>query len=249
MIAKSGRVATKTIAYPNSLLSNTLDRGHRMIGLKYAAIAAVCACAPLPFAPTATQAATIHYTIAGTGSWLLDGVSVVDRAFSIALAGDTTTVTGRVGGQRLDPLTSATITIDGLGSTLLEIQTRIGSAGSAGNIIFFGTSELVSGIDLFDFTLSTAQDLTRGFGPRSGIGVFGTNQFIDVESSLGLLSFVNSSDVRFSAVVDGAVGGGPGGNSGVPELATWALMVFGLGGAGGALRHRRQKHGRTVQPV
>ncbi|MGH6909560.1 MAG: PEPxxWA-CTERM sorting domain-containing protein [Phenylobacterium sp.] len=39
----------------------------------------------------------------------------------------------------------------------------------------------------------------------------------------------------------GVVGGGLGGGGGVPEPATWGLMILGFGGAGAALRSNRRR--------
>lgn len=141
------------------------------------------------------KAASIEYAIKGIGSGELNGTSFTDSAFSIDLVGDTS----QYDGVAVDPLSSASVTIDGLGTTVLNIATRIGF-NSGNNAVFFSRS---SGIDLFDFYTSAPVDLTTAFGPISGNNVFAIQQFNDVSSSLGLLSFFSASNVTFSAALPG----------------------------------------------
>jgi hypothetical protein len=153
------------------------------------------------------QAAILNYSISGTGSGSLGGTNFVDANFTISMSGDTALFDG----SDINPLISSSVSIDGLGTTTIGESTRLGINGS---IIFFSRS---SGLDLFDFFLAAPVDLTQPFGPLSGIKVFALNQFNDVASSLGLLSFNSSSDVLFQA-------------SAVPVPA--AAWLFGSGLAG-----------------
>jgi hypothetical protein len=135
------------------------------------------------------QAATLNYSISGTGSGSLGGTIFRDANFTINMLGDTSLFNG----LDIDPLTSSSVTIGGLGTTTISEGTRLGINGS---IIFFSRS---SGFDLFDFGLAAPVDLTQTFGSVLGTGVFALNQFNNVGSSLGLLSFSSSSNVLFQA--------------------------------------------------
>ena len=68
----------------------------------------------------------------------------------------------------------------------------------------------------------------------TGSGIFALNQFDSVGTSVGDLTFNQSSDVLFSGRI-GAV------QAGVPEPGTWAMMLLGFGVVGGAMRYRRRK--------
>jgi len=140
---------------------------------------------------SAAQAITLNYSISGNGNGSLGGTSFINTDFTINLLGDTALFNG----TSVDPLTSASVSIDGFGTTVLGIPTRLGSVG---NTVFFSRAGN-SGLDLFDFSLSQIVDLTQSFGPLIGTGVFALNQFTDVGSSLGLLSFDSSSNVTFQA--------------------------------------------------
>jgi hypothetical protein len=187
---------------------------------------ALCASVALvPLAASQAQAATIVYTISGTGSGSLNSVAFNNAAFTFTLTGDTTNIAGGI----LDPLASAVATISGFSPTTLSIATRLGQAG---NTIFFSRSG-AGGLDLFDFTLGAPINLATAFGPVTGTGVFALNQFQNVASTGGPLTFDTSSSVQFSSRL-GQVGA-------VPEPGTWALMLAGFGLVGGAMRRRVTK--------
>lgn len=140
-----------------------------------------------------SHAISLNYSIIGTGSGSLGGVSFSNTAFSIDLIGDTDLFNG----VSIDPLSSATVSISGFDTTTLNIATRLGSTPS---VAFFSRASSAGSLDLFDFNLSGPVDLTQAFGPVVGTGVFALNQFSNVASSLGLLTFLSSSDVSFQAV-------------------------------------------------
>lgn len=133
-----------------------------------------------------SQAAVLNYSITGSGSGSLDGVDFTNANFSINMIGDLSV------GQAL---ISSSAFIDGLGITTLNIATRLGISGST---VFFSRT-FNSNLDLFNFSLTSPVDLSQEFGPLLGTNISALNQFIDVESSLGLLTFNSSSDVLFQA--------------------------------------------------
>jgi hypothetical protein len=187
---------------------------------------ALCASvALLPLATSQANAATIVYTISGTGSGSLNSVAFNNAAFTFTLTGDTANISGGI----LDPLASATASIAGFSTTTLSIATRLGQNG---NVVFFSRSG-PGGLDLFDFNLAAPVNLATSFGPVTGTGVFALNQFQNVASTGGPLTFDTSSSVQFSSRL-GAV-------STVPETGTWGLMIAGFGLVGGAMRRRVSK--------
>jgi hypothetical protein len=188
---------------------------------------ALCASVALvPLAASQAQAATIVYTISGTGSGSLNSVAFNNAAFTFTLTGDTTNIAGGV----LDPLTLAVASIAGFSPTTLTFATRLGQ--TAGGVVYFSRSG-AGGLDLFDFNLGAPVNLATAFGPVTGTGVFGLNQFQNVASTGGPLTFDTSSSVQFSSRL-GQVGA-------VPEPGTWALMLAGFGLVGGAMRRRVTK--------
>lgn len=187
-----------------------------------AAIAALLTTSAI--AVSAPAAAAIQtYTISGTGSGTLDGIGFDASPFVFTLVGDTANIaTIGSGTVALNPLATASFVIGARSGTFL-IPTRLGTAGS-GTVVFFSRS---SGSDLFDFFLSTAVDISMPFAPVTGTGVFALNQFNNVETTAGALTFNRSSDVIFS-------GGGV-----VPEPASWAMLIAGFGLVGATMRRRR----------
>jgi hypothetical protein len=166
------------------------------------------------------SAAIVDYYISGDGSGVLNGTDW-SGAFTITLVGDNSTVVGDV----IDPLESASVTIPGPVTATLEIATRLGI--SRGNdAIYFSRSSSLGGLDLFDFDLSSSDaaafNFQAGYGPVTGTGVFALNQFQNVSTNEGPLTFNTSSDVQFWS----------SGGSGVPEPSTWAMMLAGFAGLG-----------------
>lgn len=164
-------------------------------------------------------AAPLTYHIAGSGSGSLNGTSFSNSSFEFFLTGEAT--------NYINSLSIASVTIAGLGSTTLFIPTRLGFCGSCSSgAVFFSRAD---GFDLFDFHIvpPTGWSFAAPFSPLSGSEVYALNQFIDVPSSGGLLTFSSSSDVQFWAAP-------------VPEPETYAMMLAGLGLIGGIARRKKQ---------
>jgi PEP-CTERM motif len=170
-------------------------------------------------------ATPMTYTITGEASGSLNGVDFSSTDYTITMLGDTSHLSGNI----LDPLTSTSVDIDGVGDVTLDATTMLGVTARG-----VGFLEPVGGIaDLTDFTLSTAVNLSAPFGPVAG-APFSQQQFNNVASSGGLLTLTHGSgSIEFSGAV--TVASKPG----VPEPASWALMLLGFGGLGAVLRHRR----------
>jgi hypothetical protein len=164
-------------------------------------------------------AATTDYTISGVGSGSLNGTAFTDQNFLFSLVGDSSS------GNPIDPLFSATVSIAGFGTTTLSIPTRLGLANSSA--VYFSRSGM-GGLDLFDFYVQNGSLVNGLVGPFSvtGTSIFALNQFQNVGSSLGALTFNSSSNVTFTAAV--------------PEPETYAMMMAGLGMLGFIARRRKQ---------
>src|SRR5271165_2239514 len=161
------------------------------------------------------SAATVDYYISGDGA----GAFVFgDWAgpFTIKLVGDNSTVQNESGASVIDPLESASVTLDGSFIATLLIATRLGLAS---NLISFSRAG-ISGAGLFDFFLSpsdaAAFHFQAGYGPVTGTGVFTLDQFTDVPAHYqfmtgftadGPFALFTSSDVQFWS-------------TGVPESST-----------------------------
>lgn len=170
------------------------------------------------------SAAVVQFDITGTGAGTLNG-SAWSGNFDIRMIGDNSTV---VCCSVLDPLISASV-IAGFGTATLGIATRLGIGGNA---VYF--SRASGGFDLFDFLLSApdaaAFNFQPGYGPVPGTDVFALDQFDGEVTSLGVLTFSQSSDVEFSSVA-GAV----------PEPSTWAMLLIGFAGVGFAAYRQKSK--------
>lgn len=177
-------------------------------------------------------AAVTQYQISGTGSGSLNGVDFNNQAFTFTLVGNTDNLVSNSAYTAIDALDSATLSIQGLGTTSFTLPTRLGIAQGGGT--FFSRAG-DWGLDLFDFytSLDYKTALTSNF-TTTGTGVFALNQFKDVASSGGLVSFNSSSNVTFSSV------------AAVPEPETYALMGVGLLGL---LAARRKAAKQDVQAL
>jgi hypothetical protein len=180
---------------------------------------------------SSATAATIIYTLAGTGTGVSnmggDSTPFTDLAFTIKLTGDTTT---RI--QDSDQMSyfvevsSATITIDGKTSKLfLDSNSHFAVPDIKGpNIaaLVFGSQDDPT----IDFSF-------RGTGLSGYYGITNLSpvsvRFKDL-STIDLrggdsIKFTSTKNVKFSATV-------------LPEPATWVSLLLGLGAVGAALRRR-----------
>jgi len=114
--------------------------------MKMAWIAAVAA-----MAAVSAHAGTETYKIIGTGSGSLGSKDFSDKKFTFTLTGNTANISEIYGGvYALDPLTKASVTITGIGSTVFEIPKRLGINTDNDDAVFFSQSG-GDATDLFDF--------------------------------------------------------------------------------------------------
>jgi hypothetical protein len=180
-------------------------------------------------------AVAVEFDITGTASGVLNGTAFADDAFVIKMVGDNSTVQSGppvAPASVIDPLSSASVTLGGLGASVISIPTRFGINPPVNAVFFSRSSNLGPGLDLFDFHLSTAAiaefNFQAGYGPVTGTGVFALNQFQDVPTSNGPLSLNSSSDVSFSST-----------SFATPLPPAWTMMLIGLAGFG-FIAYRRQ---------
>jgi hypothetical protein len=204
----------------------------RFTGKLFAGLAGLAASLAMA---TAAQGAVMTYTISGAGSGSLGGVTFTDAAFDILLVGDTNNLLDfGFGPPAIVPLESATVRIAGLADAGLTESTRFGLNRGI-NVFFFARHDgFGSGLDLFDFHVTDAQemafDYSAPYGPVPGFDIY-LAQFQGVGTSQGSLTFQAASGVTFfSAAVASAA---------VPEPGAWAMMIVGFGGIGALLRRRR----------
>ncbi|MBP7002964.1 hypothetical protein [Amaricoccus sp.] len=157
-------------------------------------------------------AAPLAWRIAGTGAGTLDGADWSGR-FAFTIHGDSANHVDEFGVNVVSPLDSVALRIAGVGTAVLQPVTSLGYNDHEG-VVFLGR---VGDTDLFNFDVDAPIDLARHFAPVIGRHVYALNQFLDVPTSLGALTFDTSSDVAFSAV---------------PLPAAAPLLVVALAGAG-----------------
>jgi hypothetical protein len=179
-------------------------------------------------------AAAVEFDITGTASGVLNGTSFADDPFVIKMHGDNFTVQTPESYtiSVIDPLTSASVTLGGLGKSVISFPTRLGINNTNNAVFFSRTSSL--GSDLFDFHLPSAAaaefNFQAGYGPVPGTGVLALDQFQDVPTSNGSLSLNSSSDVSFSSI-----------SAATPLPPTWTMMLIGLAGFGFVAYRRKSK--------
>ena len=167
-------------------------------------------------APSDADAATLSYTISGSGSGTLNGLSFNDAEFSFELTGDSANLSGNI----IDPLDTASFSIAGAGSGTFLIDTRLGVSNSG--VVFFSRSG-GAGLDLFDFLTTEAPvDLATTFSVSQVGNVFALNQFEDIATTAGLLGFDSASNVTFASRIIPI--------SEVPLPAAAWMLIAGLGG-------------------
>ncbi|HEX7943502.1 MAG TPA: PEPxxWA-CTERM sorting domain-containing protein [Phenylobacterium sp.] len=197
-------------------------------------IPALAASVVLAFGATAAQAATAIYTITGHADGSLNGVDFTNAGFTFTLYGDTANLSDDGSVQKVDPLDQSNVVIEGFSGVTLQIPTSLRRLSG-------GTETVLDGViggnlrNLLLWTTVTPVDFGHSFGPVGSnlVEIIG-NTF---DTSGGALQFDNANyfdgqrPITISAVVRG--------DTGVPEPATWAMMLIGFGGMGAMLRRRR----------
>lgn len=187
---------------------------------------ALLAAVSLSSIAVSANATTAIYTINGIGSGSFGSSAFNDATFTLTLTGDTSSLLNNI-----LPLSVSTISITGLGSATLNLATRLGFSTSNSAVFFSRAGG--SGNDLFDFYVASPINLAASFGPVAGNNVFALNQFQNISTTGGNLSFSSASRVQFAGQIGAASGA-------VPEPATWAMMLVGFGAVGYAMRRQRK---------
>lgn len=199
-------------------------------------LAPICGLA-LALAASAAQAAPVIYTLSGAWKGTFNNVAFTDTAFTFNAVGDTSQIDTQQAGAEFLQLQSASVTLDGFGTFSLLNPTRMTHSLFSGQFSFDQYTPALRNVVLF--TGSPALSLGTSIAPY-------TAAFAEIigdatPTSGGMLQFelsVGEPDITFSSQVypDRDVPG-----PGVPEPATWAMMLMGFGGLGAAMRSRRKR--------
>ncbi len=200
--------------------------------MKFALIGAIAALALSAIGSTA-QAAPVIFSWTGTWQGTFNGAAFTDTPFTFLGVGDTNNIDTTIyPDAEVIALDSVSVFLQGFGSFTLLNPTQIAYGVTNGSMYFHqfspmqrqvvdvaGPAGLSLGASIAPFT-DTFEQITGDAIPTSG----------------GILQFqltVGDSPVTFSSQVY------PDRTGGVPEPASWALMLTGFGGMGALLRRRR----------
>jgi PEP-CTERM motif len=167
--------------------------------------------------PTTPMLATLTLTGTSTDAGAVSGGDVIQGGI-----GGTFSITSAV------PVDGTTNLLSGTFSGAQISGPNNGTTASVQDNFATGSVTYATGL--------AAKDLTFG-ADTSG------NGFSFSGTSLTVLALKGNSPASFNGVFAGnfeATSAGPGGSGGVPEPATWAMMLVGAGAVGGVLRRSRR---------
>jgi hypothetical protein len=203
-------------------------------------LGALAACATI-LAASSAHAAVIDYIFTGVANGSLNGTGFTGASFTVTEVSNTTTEAPFGGGEIANTSTSATFSVGSssgnLTGTLNEVVENQNSGQGA---IIFGQVNSITGFA----GEGLGNSFFETYGLTTGTSVIsGTPSFISqtYATSAGNLIFTSASSTSFQAVIPGA--------GGVPEPASWALMVGGVGGIGAILRHTRRRRALQARSV
>lgn len=169
------------------------------------------------FVPSDVQAVPINYSFTGTGSGTVEVTGFNDAEFTVSINADTNDVAfqpslGAFGILNL----SGTIDITGIGVAEFTLPLFIFGGNGMETIGFgnFGNGNLIA---IFESGLGLAgYDLMSNFGPVTSLN-YNLNQFVNVTTSLGTLSYSTMSDATFVSTINA-----------VPEPSSFMLAGIGV---------------------
>lgn len=173
---------------------------------------------------TGASATPIEFTYTGTGSGAIGASTFSNASFVITEKSDTSNIQSCYGCSYIDA-NSTSISIEGIGSFLFTTATR--TFNSSGNVGFSRAG--AGGWDLYNVFSVGSWDMMSSIGPVSGIASLIQWDLSPVYTTAGVLSFnSNSTAGTFQASI-----------SPVPEPATYAMLIAGLGFLGYTARRRK----------
>lgn len=165
-------------------------------------------------------AAPITYTFQATGSGTIGTTPFSSASFTITVTADTTGITVISPGLMYNPGLTSTIEIAGVGTATFTDPKQVLVAQSAPGVGF----EKSGGYNLLDIDNSSlaTYDLSTSFGPATDPAPSPVDQFSNIATSLGALTFTSYQDATFTA----ALGGQQIPTLSLPGLAALAMLLL-----------------------
>jgi hypothetical protein len=185
----------------------------------------------LAVSPVVVLAFPVTYIYNGVGSGALDTAEFINTTFTITAVADTDNISSWCCSDLQNTHISTTIDISGLGlfSITTPSQTWYSNLGNSG-VIGLGADLGYNWLTLYD-TAFMNYGLDTDLGPILAANIYDVNQFSDVVTSGGILSFSAIDSASFQAITDTAP---------VPEPTSLLLLGTGLGVIGLAAWRRRK---------
>ena len=186
--------------------------------------AAITTCAALP--AMAQTAQNINYSLTGTFAGTINGNSFNSVASLLGIGnesnptGSLTSFQAMIGGSTYTATNPIAFFNNGQGTA--------GFTNNSGN-----------GGDIFDFIgVSSSFNGTSNLTPTSVTNAFPNITYPSFVSNGGTVAFTGGTNLIFSAAITAAPIVTPPVTTAVPEPATWAMMILGMGAVGYAMRRR-----------
>lgn len=178
-------------------------------------------------AAMSVKSAPISYIFKGTATGTLNGTPFSTAAMIITAQGDTANVFTESDGRFFNVMLATSITITGVGSGTIDSEYVFDNP--TGQKVGFGVTTIPNCCDIIQQVNGVygSYDLKSAIGPIAAPANLSLADWVDVPTSLGLMTVTDMSENSFQAVV-------------VPEPCTFPVLAMGLAGLG-ALRLRRTR--------
>jgi hypothetical protein len=166
-------------------------------------------------AATPAEAEPIQYFFSGVGSGTVGDRSFTNAPFTITATADTAAVQDLVGqgGNLLHSVaTQSRIDVEGIGGGAINLQTRVFSTDEPTPAVGFSRLPHFDGLDLMDLIepAFAGYRARTAFGPVTDFEPVAIDQFRNIPSALGPITFAGVQFVTFRAVPEpGAVAAAP----------------------------------------